>query len=48
MTSSLPPLRLVAAGATIIDEIEPLGDLKPHWICDPAGSVILLKQVAAP
>ena len=33
---------LVAAGARLADEIEPLDRNDRHWIIDPAGTVLLL------
>ncbi|MEN3271777.1 MAG: hypothetical protein V7636_538 [Actinomycetota bacterium] len=37
---------LVAAGARIADEIEPLDRSDRHWIIDPAGTVLLLTPSA--
>lgn len=37
---------LVAAGARIADEIEPLDRSDRHWIIDPAGTVLPLTPLA--
>lgn len=38
---------LVDGGAVLCDEIEPLGDLRAHWLADPAGTVWLLSQTSS-
>jgi hypothetical protein len=35
---------LVGGGAVLCDAIEPLGELRAHWLADPAGSVWLLSE----
>lgn len=37
---------LVAAGARVADEIEPLDRRDRHWIIDPGGTVLLLTPQA--
>lgn len=35
---------LSATGTPIRDELEPLGDLRAHWVSDPAGVVVLIHE----
>ena len=36
--------RLAAAGVPVRDELEPLDDVKGHWVSDPAGTVVLVRE----
>ena len=38
---------LARAGVALRDELEPLGGFPGHWICDPAGNVVLVAQAGA-
>jgi hypothetical protein len=38
---------LTRAGVAPRDELEPLGGFPGHWICDPAGNVVLVAQAGA-
>ncbi|HZF42445.1 MAG TPA: VOC family protein [Sphingomonadaceae bacterium] len=39
--------RLVAAGVPKRDELEPLDGVTGHWISDPAGTVVLVREAKA-